>query len=88
MRSTAKFLISRQRKIWRGHELTTKEDIARLEPATKENFARLKLGTKGAFGRLAAEIEKRPTRRQTIADVAMIAGLIGALITLGTRPAH
>jgi hypothetical protein len=52
MRSTAKFLISRQRKIWRGHELATKEDIARLE-----------LGTKGEFGRLVAEIEKHPTWR-------------------------
>jgi hypothetical protein len=43
---------------------------------------------KGEYGRLAAEIEKRPTRRQAIADVAMIAGLIGALITSGTRLAR
>jgi hypothetical protein len=77
MRSTATFLISQQRKIRRGHQLATKEDIARLEP-----------GTKGEFGRLAAEIKKRPTRGQTIADAAMIAGLIGALITLGTRLAR
>jgi hypothetical protein len=46
MRSTARSTISRQRKIWRGHELATKEDIARLE-----------LGTKGEFGKFAAEIE-------------------------------
>jgi len=50
--------LSRQRKSWRGHELTTKEDIARLERDTKEDFARLELGGKGEFGRLAAEIEK------------------------------
>jgi len=69
-------------------ELVTKEDLARLELTTTEDFARLELGSKGEFGRLAVEIEKRPTRRQTIADVAVIAGLIGALITLGTRLAH
>jgi hypothetical protein len=69
-------------------ELSTKENIARLELSTKEDIARLELSTKEDIARLAAEIEKRPTRRQTMVDVAMIAGLIGALIALGTRLAH
>jgi biopolymer transport protein ExbB/TolQ len=76
-------------------ELGTKQDLARVELGTKEDLAstkqdiaRFELLTKEDLARLAAEIEKRPTRRQTVVDVAMIVGLIGALITIGTRLAH
>jgi len=37
---------------------------------------------------LKAEIEKRPTRRQTIADIALIVGVIAAAVTLGSRVVH
>jgi hypothetical protein len=37
---------------------------------------------------LTAEIEKRPTRRQAIVDIALIVGLIGALLTIGSHMAR
>ena len=76
-------------------ELGTKQEFARLElgtkrdlASTKQDLARFELRTTEELARLAAEIEKRPTRRQTMVDVAMIVGLIGTLITLGTRLAQ
>ena len=37
---------------------------------------------------LKAEIAKRPTRRQSITDVAWIVGLIGTALTIGSHLAH
>jgi len=37
---------------------------------------------------LRAEIEKRPTRRQAILDMAWVFGLIVAAVTFGSRLAH
>ena len=37
---------------------------------------------------LRAEIEKRPTRRQAILDMAWVFGLIVATVTFGSRLAH
>ena len=46
------------------------------------------LATKVELVALRNEIEKRPTRRQTIVDVSLIVGTIGTLITIGARVAH
>ena len=37
---------------------------------------------------LRLDIEKRPTRRQMITDVALIVGLIAAAVTLGAKAVH
>jgi len=37
---------------------------------------------------LEAQINQRPTRRQSITDVALIVGLIGGLLAIGTHLAH
>lgn len=37
---------------------------------------------------LRVEIEKRPTRRQMVLDIAMIVGAIGTLLTIGSHLAH
>ena len=37
---------------------------------------------------LKADIEKRPTRRQSVLDVGLIVGIISAAVTLGSRMAH
>jgi len=37
---------------------------------------------------LAAEITKRPTRRQSVTDVAFIVGLVGSLLAIGAHLAH
>jgi hypothetical protein len=37
---------------------------------------------------LTAGIEKRPTRRQSVADIALIVGVISAAIALGAKFAH
>lgn len=67
--------------------------LARLAPAIDRIDAFLQamlptLATKLELADLRLEIERRPTRRQTMADVALIVGTIGALITIGTRLAH
>jgi len=49
--------------------------------ADKTDLANLSAGLK-------AEIEKRPTRRQSVTDVILIAGLVGTLLTIGSRIAH
>jgi uncharacterized coiled-coil protein SlyX len=46
------------------------------------------LATKLELADLKHEVEKRPTRRQTIQDVALIVGTITALITIGSKVAH
>jgi uncharacterized coiled-coil protein SlyX len=46
------------------------------------------LATKLELADLKLQIEKRPTRRQTMADVALIVTTIGALIAIGTHLAH
>lgn len=46
------------------------------------------LATKDEISDLQTEIEKRPTRRQAILDIAWVVGLIAAAVTLGARIAH
>jgi hypothetical protein len=46
------------------------------------------LATKDDVADLQTEIEKRPTRRQAILDIAWVVGLIAAAVTLGSRVAH
>jgi len=38
--------------------------------------------------KLQTEIEKRPTRRQSVFDIAWVVGLIAASVTLGARALH
>jgi len=49
--------------------------------ADKTDLANLK-------AELKLDIEKRPTRRQSVTDVALIVGLITAAVTFGSRVAH
>ena len=46
------------------------------------------LATKVELVDLRNQIEKRPTRRQTVVDVGLIVGIIGSLITIGAKLAH
>jgi hypothetical protein len=63
--------------------------LGRLAPRIDEMYGKMPhLGTKEDLAKITAEIERRPTRRQTVADVALIVGVIAALITIGTRLAH
>ena len=46
------------------------------------------LASKQDISDLKAEIEKRPTRRQAILDIAWVVGLITAAVTFGSKIAH
>ena len=46
------------------------------------------LATKVELVDLKYQIEKRPTRRQTVLDVGLIVGIIGSLITIGAKLAN
>src|SRR3954471_18300822 len=51
-----------------------------------------RLATKDEIGAeastLRVEIERWPTRRQSLIDIAMIAGLIGVILTIGSHLTH
>ena len=46
------------------------------------------LATKLELADIRKEIEKRPTRRQTMADLSLIVAIIGTLLTIGAKLAH
>ncbi|MGA2871118.1 MAG: hypothetical protein ABSF34_18405 [Verrucomicrobiota bacterium] len=46
------------------------------------------LSTKADLANLKIEIEKRPTRRQTILDIAWVVGLIAAVLAISARLAY
>jgi hypothetical protein len=53
--------------------------------ATKEDLANLRTELRTEMADLRTEIEKRPTRRQSVFDVFAIVGFIAALLAIGTR---
>jgi hypothetical protein len=66
-----------------------KNILARLAPRIDEMYGKLPyFATKEDIANLKIEIEKRPTRRQSITDIFVIVGLIGTLLTIGSRLAH
>jgi hypothetical protein len=54
-----------------------------IQQATLPNLA-----TRAELVDLRNQIEKRPTRRQTVVDVGLIVGIIGTLITIGAKTVH
>jgi hypothetical protein len=44
--------------------------------------------TKEDVANLRAEIDKLPTRRQSILDIFTVVGVIGAVLTIGAKLAH
>jgi hypothetical protein len=46
------------------------------------------LATKLELADLKNQIEKRPTRRQTVFDLFAVAGFVGAVLAIASRMAH
>ncbi len=66
-----------------------KSILGRLAPRIDEMYGRQQAtATKEDIANLRNEIEKRPTRRQSIFDIFAVVALIGALLTIGARLAH
>lgn len=63
--------------------------LARLAPKIDEMHGKLPyFATREDTANLRAEIEKRPTRRQTLGDIATTVALIGGLLTIGAKLTH
>ena len=57
--------------------------LGRLAPRIDEMYGKLPyFATKEDVANLKIEIEKRPTRRQSILDIFSVVGLIGVLLTI------
>lgn len=65
----------------RAPTLADKADLANLKTEAMQGIANLRSDFK-------AEIERRPTRRQAVFDIAWVVGLIAAAVTLGARAVH
>jgi hypothetical protein len=72
--------------------LATSIDIANLRTEFKADIGDLRAEVKGDIANLRSElkieIEKRPTRRQTITDVFSVVSLIGVVLAVAVRIAH
>jgi hypothetical protein len=63
--------------------------LGRLAPRIDEMYGRQStLATQADLANLRIEIERRPTRRQTVVDLFTIVTLVGGLLTLGSHLAH
>jgi hypothetical protein len=63
--------------------------LSRLAPRIDELYGKLPFfAGKEDIANLRTDIEKRPTRRQSITDIILIAGLIGTILAIGSRLAH
>jgi hypothetical protein len=63
--------------------------LARLAPRIDEMYGRqASAATQADIANLRTEIERRPTRRQSVVDFALIVGVIGGLLTIGSKLAH
>jgi hypothetical protein len=63
--------------------------LGTLAPRIHEMYGRqAALVTQQDLTSLRVEIEKRPTRRQTVFDIFAIVGFIGVLLTIGAKVAH
>lgn len=63
--------------------------LQRLAPRIDEMYGRQQSGaTTMDISNLRIEIEKRPTRRQTVFDIFAIVGFVGVILTIAARAAH
>ena len=63
--------------------------LGRLAPLIDQMYGKLPFfATKEDVANLRAEIDKRPTRRQSVLDIFTIVGAIGAVLTIGAKLAH
>jgi hypothetical protein len=63
--------------------------LGRIAPKIDELSAKLPFfATREDFANLRAELDKRPTRRQSIFDLILFAGFIGTLLTIAAKIAH
>ena len=63
--------------------------LGRLAPRIDEMYGKLPFfATKEDVASLKFEIERRPTRRQSVLDIFYIVTIIGGLLTLGSKLLH
>jgi hypothetical protein len=63
--------------------------LGRLAPRIDEMYGRqAALVTQQDLTGLRVELERRPTRRQTVFDIITIVSFIGAVLTIGAKVAH
>jgi hypothetical protein len=63
--------------------------LGRLAPRIDEMYGRqAALVSQQDLTDLRFELERRPTRRQTVSDIITIVGLIGVVLTIGAKVAH
>jgi hypothetical protein len=66
-----------------------KASLGRLAPRTDEMYAKLTFfATKEDIANIMREIERRPTRRQSVVDIFAVVALIGTLLTIGAKISH
>jgi hypothetical protein len=66
-----------------------KSILGRLAPRIDEMFGKQQAtATKEDIANLRIEIEKRPTRRQSIADVIVFVGLVGSILAIASHLAR
>lgn len=66
-----------------------KNILARLAPRIDEMYGKLPFfSTREDIVNIKAEIDRRPTRRQSVLDIIAIVGFIGTLLAIGARFAH
>ena len=70
-----------------------KDQLSKLTPKIDDIAGFIKhgvpnLATKADNAALKLEIDKRPTRRQTILDIAWVVGLIATVLAIGSKMAH
>ena len=61
--------------------LADKSDIANLKTSITQDVLNIQ-------AKLQRQIDKRPTRRQAVFDIAWVVGLIATSVTLGARALH
>jgi hypothetical protein len=60
--------------------------LSRLAPRIDEMYGKLSyFSTKEDVANLKTEIERRPTRRQSVFDIFTVVGFIGVLLAIGAR---
>ncbi|ESY51702.1 MULTISPECIES: hypothetical protein [unclassified Mesorhizobium] len=70
-----------------------KSQITALTPKVEDVLAFIRHGmpslvNKADLAALKIDIEKRPTRRQAILDIAWVVGLVSTILAIGARLAH
>ena len=66
-----------------------KSTLGRLAPRIDEMYGKLSyFASKEDIANVRTDIDKRPTRRQSVFDIVLIAGFIGTILTVGSKLAH